>query len=63
MKMLLLFALSLSYESYEDNRASSVTVSNKSFILDGIKYKTQDKTCVRIMFWSKYGRFVFNQDS
>lgn len=63
MNILLLFLFSLSYHSNVDSRASSVTVSNKSFILDGIKYKTQDKTCVRIMFWSKYGRFVFNEDS
>lgn len=61
MKTLLLL-LSLNLEYQEDHRAKRFEVSNDSFILDSIKYKTLDKDCVRVMLWIKYYRLVYNYE-
>lgn len=61
MKTILLL-LSLNFEYQEDYRAKRLEISNSSFLLDSIRYKTLDKECVRIMWFSKNYRWTYNYE-
>lgn len=61
MKTLILL-LSLNIQYQEDHRTKRLEVSNDSFILDSTSYKTLDKNCHRIMWFSKNYRIVYNYE-
>lgn len=58
--LILLFSLNFQYQT--DTRATRLEVSNDNFILDSIRYKTLDKNCHRVMWFSKNYRVVYNYE-